>query len=511
MDLGYIGEKFTWRGKRAGGMVLERLDRAVATNAWFSRFPGSKVQHLNTHSSDHKAIVIKLEGITPPPNRPFKFEQMWLREGGCGDTVTKAWGPPSQNSNMSRIAGKIHECGEKLTKWSHQSFGSIKHQVEKKSKLLAKAEVSAAIGKLDYEKVQRLRAEVNVLLDKESQMWQQRWLMEEEQREVPSSSDLSITKRVWKGVWGLRVPNRIKTLLWRAGLDALPSRANLKKRKIISDDICPNCKLDGETSLHALWSCSALSQVWSPQFSWLQKKSRNSMSMLEIIQCCQEHSDCSDLFASIISQIWTRRNKLRVGESVVPLAKIVGLATESLLEFQRAQPSSLSSPKPVSSSKWSPPPVGWVKINFDGATFGSKNLAGLGGVIRNDKGLILAAFTHTIPLPTSVEMVEVLAARSALSLAKELCLNKVQLEGDSEVIVNALSRGGMDSSSFGHIVKDINILSSDFLCVSFSHSRRLGNKLAHCLARSACNFAPFQVWMEEIPPEFVSVYNADLP
>ncbi|KAK7816379.1 hypothetical protein CFP56_044137 [Quercus suber] len=43
-------------------------------------------------------------------------------------------------------------------------------------------------------------------------------------------------------------------------LDALPSRANLKKRKIISDDICPNCKLDGETSLHALWSCSALSQ-----------------------------------------------------------------------------------------------------------------------------------------------------------------------------------------------------------------------------------------------------------
>ena len=63
--------------------------------------------------------------------------------------------------------------------------------------------------------------------------------------------------------------------------------------------------------------------------------------------------------------------------------------------------------------------------------FKDRKLAGLGGVIRNDYGLIMAAFTQTIPLPTSIEMVEVLAARSALVLAKELCLNQVLLEGDS--------------------------------------------------------------------------------
>ena len=43
MDLGYVGDKFTWWGKRAGGLVLERLDRAVASNGWLSHFPGSKV------------------------------------------------------------------------------------------------------------------------------------------------------------------------------------------------------------------------------------------------------------------------------------------------------------------------------------------------------------------------------------------------------------------------------------------------------------------------------------
>ena len=152
-----------------------------------------------------------------------------------------------------------------------------------------------------------------------------------------------------------------------------------------------------------------------------------------------------------------------------------------------------------------------MKVNFDRATFKDKNLVGLGGVIRNNRGLVMAAFTQTIPLSTSIEMVEVLAARSALGLAQELSLNQVQLKGESEVIINALSKGGMDSSSYGHIIKDIKFLSLAFQCLSFCHTHRQGKKVAHCLARSACKFSPFQVWMEEIPLEFGSVYSADIP
>ena len=152
-----------------------------------------------------------------------------------------------------------------------------------------------------------------------------------------------------------------------------------------------------------------------------------------------------------------------------------------------------------------------MKVNFDGATFKERNLAGMGGVIRNDKGLIMAAFTQTIPLPTSVEIVEVLAAYSALVLANELSLNQVQLEGDSEIIINALSKGGKDSSSFGHILMDIKLLSSAFQCLSFSHFRRQANKVVHCLVRLACKFSLYQVWMEEIPLDFESVYFANIP
>ena len=103
-----------------------------------------------------------------------------------------------------------------------------------------------------------------------------------------------------------------------------------------------------------------------------------------------------------------------------------------------------------------------------------------------------------------------LAACSAIDLAHELCLNQVQVEGDSEIIFKALSKGGMSSSSFRHIIQDIIALSSAFHCVSFCHTWRQGNRVAHSLARSACNFPPFQVWMEETALEIVSVYSDDI-
>ena len=93
---------------------------------------------------------------------------------------------------------------------------------------------------------------------------------------------------------------------------------------------------------------------------------------------------------------------------------------------------------------------------------------------------------------------------------KELSLDQIILEGDSEITINALSNGGWEYSSFGHIIKDIKVFASAFNSLAFNHTRRLGNKVAHRLARSACNFSIFHVWMEDIPPDIASVYFSEL-
>ena len=140
--------------------------------------------------------------------------------------------------------------------------------------------------------------------------------------------------------------------------------------------------------------------------------------------------------------IWTRRNQIRVGDAFVPIDRISTLAVDNLQEFQRASSLPLRPSPSVSSANWSPPPSGWLKVNFDGATFPSKNLAGLGAIIRNDKGLVMAAFSQPISLPTSIETVEVLAARNAVCLARDLNLGQVIFEGDAEVIIKAINSGG---------------------------------------------------------------------
>ena len=173
VDLGYCGHKFTWRGKRSGGMVLERLDRAFANTAWLELNPATRVQHVRAHSSDHNPIIIKPEGITAGRNKPFRFEQMWLREADCGETVKATWGESLVDSTMPLVSQKIRNCGLRLSEWSRHSFGSIRRQLEEKTRDLIKAEWAAATG-VDLDSVRAIQLEVNELLEKENLMWQQR-------------------------------------------------------------------------------------------------------------------------------------------------------------------------------------------------------------------------------------------------------------------------------------------------------------------------------------------------
>ncbi|GLJ07917.1 hypothetical protein SUGI_0077130 [Cryptomeria japonica] len=41
--------------------------------------------------------------------------------------------------------------------------------------------------------------------------------------------------------------------------------------------------------------------------------------------------------------------------------------------------------------KWTPPPSGWKKMNFDGASKGNLGLSGYGAVIRDEKGEFIGA------------------------------------------------------------------------------------------------------------------------
>ena len=89
-------------------------------------------------------------------------------------------------------------------------------------------------------------------------------------------------------------------------------------------------------------------------------------------------------------------------------------------------------------TRWSCPPSGLVKINFDGAIFGASNMSNIGVVIRDSNGAILASCSQKIPQAYKAEEIEALAALKALSFAFELGFRSAILEGDSLRLIQAL-------------------------------------------------------------------------
>ena len=336
-------------------------------------------------------------------------------------------------------------------------------------------------------------------------------LVSEDLNSDADASPVSMPKNSWKGLWNLRTPNRMKTLLWRAISNALPTRANLVKRKVLTDPNCQACGEALESPLHALWSCPKLNSVWSVHFNLLRSEARDSSSFLDVFRLCLENSHLSDLFAMIAYLLWLRRNKMRVGEAVADLKLINSMAQDALIEFQQATSKPPKPPPARTISKWLPPPSNWVKANFDGAIFQGSAEAGLGAIIRNDCGLVMAALTQVISLPISVEIVEVLAARRALIFALELGFDQVILEGDSEIAIRAMNSDDYMAAPFGHLIADIKALAPHFRSLVFCHTRWLGNRVAHRLARAACNFSSsFCTWIEEVPVCTFADYSTEI-
>uniref|UniRef100_A0A7N2R7E6 Uncharacterized protein n=1 Tax=Quercus lobata TaxID=97700 RepID=A0A7N2R7E6_QUELO len=269
MDLGYIGDKFTWKGKRSGGLVLERLDRVLVTNSWVTENPATRVQHLN--------------------------------ERGCGDTVKEAWGIPSPGISAPIVSEKIKWFGENLTEWIRRSFWCIHKQLQEKSKLSAKAKIVAALGG-DCNPVKLLQLEVNELLDK-----------------TKEASDMETIKDLL-GVPEIKQYEKYLGFLSFVGCNKKASLVFTKER-ILS-------KLQG-------WKEKLLSQR----------------------------------------------------------------------EFQQLRPTHVKIPPTTRSTRWWPPPVGWVKVNFDGSLFPKDCTAGLDIITRNEHVLVMTALSQQILLPTLVAIV----------------------------------------------------------------------------------------------------------
>ena len=127
-------------------------------------------------------------------------------------------------------------------------------------------------------------------------------------------------------------------------------------------------------------------------------------------------------------------------------------------------------------------------------------MAGVGVIIRDEKGQIIASMAEKVPLPNSVAALEAVAAVKALNFAAELGLSSVVVEGYSEIAIKALLSEDISFADHGHLVEEAKLIFALFSFCIFSHVKRQGNSVAHCLARHARHVSSKLVWIEDVPP-----------
>nr|POE82021.1 hypothetical protein CFP56_43181 [Quercus suber] len=175
--------------------------------------------------------------------------------------------------------------------------------------------------------------------------------------------------------------------------------------------------------------------------------------MQELINLVGQSAKRLELFGVVAWFIWNQRNKLRLNEKEVPSDKLFEAARIYLSDFQsKIQETKVQQPKEI--IKWIPPRDGMYKTNYDGVVFAESEEAGIGVIVRDGKGDVIAALAKKIPYPSLVEVLEALAARRAAKFVVELGLLVSEFEGDSKVVWRALKLADGTHSSIGEIIKD---------------------------------------------------------
>jgi len=182
------------------------------------------------------------------------------------------------------------------------------------------------------------------------------------------------------------------------------------KRTIVTTSICSHYNKELETTLHALWYCEKITPVWQQAFGVLNSIFYSLTFFVDLLDLVSSSHLNPNLFAMICWLIWQRRNKTQVREPVLPLANIAATTRDNLREFQSLQlkPHDTSRPR---RKVWKPPDTNTCKTNFDKTMFKDLNKAGIGVVVQNSQGEVMAAMSEKIIMPPSVVILETIAAR----------------------------------------------------------------------------------------------------
>ncbi|XP_040991018.1 uncharacterized protein LOC121238256 [Juglans microcarpa x Juglans regia] len=196
-------------------------------------------------------------------------------------------------------------------------------------------------------------------------------------------------------------------------------------------------------------------------------------------------------FSLLSQKIWTRRNDFVFKGAFTHPNMLMHHSLLLLQEFQQA-------------------PQGVYKLNWDASVDKLHCKVGVGAIIRDWEGSVIATLRINRDLYPDPLLAEELAALRAVIFYKDLGLKKVIVEGDALQVVKRIQKLEVDDTCFGMFISEIIETLASFDQWSVNHIGRDCNKAAHALSKDVLGVIDVMIDLEKFPQcihSFVKAIN----
>ncbi|KAK6147935.1 hypothetical protein DH2020_018847 [Rehmannia glutinosa] len=285
----------------------------------------------------------------------------------------------------------------------------------------------------------------------------------------------------WDKIWKLRIPPKVKFFLWRTCKGCLPTRTNLGRKGVHIPQFCVMCEAHLENCWHTFIDCGFGVDCWHEAHLWTTV----------------------NIFAdkSVSFQDWVFKMLNDLDQDI---------STKICMSRRRQQDASSVS----GCQLWHLPSRSYWKCNSDAAFFRGDNKYGIGLILRDDTGSVVACRTLCWQGQISVIEGEAVGLLEGIKWAKSLGVPRVVFEMDAKAIVDAIGEPGEDWSELGRIIRSCRKLLESEPSYMVQFTKRQANVVAHALARASCSYVSPSTWVE--PPPFVvahldNICNSHVP
>ncbi|XP_062086997.1 uncharacterized protein LOC133793717 [Humulus lupulus] len=318
----------------------------------------------------------------------------------------------------------------------------------------------------------------------------------------------------WNKLWKLRVPPKVKDLVWRASSDCLPTKVHLRLKHVDIDTTCPVCQVSGESIIHCLVECPFARASWARTGIGVCTSVEGTFSawLESLFQTFDDEK--RKVIAMTCWALWRVRNDCVWKGKVARVATVTSLANNTLDQWTKAQdrfevPTAAFLTEADGADIWRRPAAGVIKINVDAALFSESSTYSFACVARNDQGHTLEAITCCRNGVVSPELAEAMGMREALSWIKKKSWDKVTIETDCLTVVQALRCSISMDSYFGSLITECKGLWSDVKNIKILFVKRSANNVAHALARASCHVADCTFRGGDLSPAILDVLLKD--